>query len=236
MPESNAIKVQCAQCGSVYRVPDRFAGKKVRCKKCEAAISVGDGGATASAEKSKQATENVPSESRGNGSSAKGKSNRAQQEMSVFPTFDEIENPSNEHGRNLMIISAGVMLIVAASMLGSLHPIAMVTGGLLVLGALFAFYEGVRAYTTFVIPEVYDSPLYRERDGKDVVHTLVTTRSVVGTYQLPKSLLVRMALKFFPARRYLSPPQRALAYVTGRAMLEVLVLLALAERWVEADQ
>jgi predicted Zn finger-like uncharacterized protein len=37
-----AIPIQCEKCGSRYRVADRMAGKRVRCKSCQATISVPD--------------------------------------------------------------------------------------------------------------------------------------------------------------------------------------------------
>lgn len=35
-----SIKFACPECSSAYKVPDKYAGKRIRCKKCEAKIRV----------------------------------------------------------------------------------------------------------------------------------------------------------------------------------------------------
>ena len=38
-----SIHVQCADCGAKFRAPEKLAGKRVKCPKCSAAITVGEG-------------------------------------------------------------------------------------------------------------------------------------------------------------------------------------------------
>lgn len=45
------IRFNCADCGKEYKVPAKFAGKKVKCKKCGAKIRVPDGDEAESAPK-----------------------------------------------------------------------------------------------------------------------------------------------------------------------------------------
>ena len=35
-----AIRVRCSACAADYQVADRLAGKKIRCTKCQAVVSV----------------------------------------------------------------------------------------------------------------------------------------------------------------------------------------------------
>ena len=45
------IRFDCADCGKEYKVPAKFAGKKVKCKKCGAKIRVPEEGADSNSEK-----------------------------------------------------------------------------------------------------------------------------------------------------------------------------------------
>ena len=36
------IKFDCSKCGHSYRVPDRYAGKRVRCKECSTINQISD--------------------------------------------------------------------------------------------------------------------------------------------------------------------------------------------------